>query len=337
MNNPIDIIIPWVDESDRKWAGEKEQWFQKLNPEIKSDSAIRFQSWDNLQYWFRAVEKFMPWVHKIFFVTYGHIPTFLNCNHPRLEVINHKDYIPPQYLPTYNSNTIEMNYFRIKELSENFIIFNDDLIPLQPIEEEYYFRNNQVCDEAVENVVTTAAFGPVANMARYTQINNMMIINRYFKKREVQEKNYEKWFCEAYGELLDRTKAMEYWYDFSGFYDPHLASAMKKSVLTHLWDIEGETLDTASKNKFRAYNDVTQYLIRYWTLCEGNFYPRRTLGKVYFVDRNNYKDVARHILKQDWQMVSLNENCTGADFEIVKAEINGALQQILPDRCSFEK
>jgi hypothetical protein len=95
----------------------------------------------------------------------GHIPNFLNTENPKLEIVRYEDYIPKEYLPVFNSNTIEMNYHRIDDLSENFVLFNDDMIPLQPIDEEYYFQNNRVCDEAVENIVVTAAFEPVSHMA----------------------------------------------------------------------------------------------------------------------------------------------------------------------------
>ena len=337
MNNPIDIIVTWVDGKDPKWLKEKQNCLKKAEVEDSSNSNIRFESWDNLKYWFRAVENFMPWFHNIIFVTYGHVPGFLDVRHPKLKVVKHSDYIPREYLPTFNSNTIEMNFHRISQLSENFIIFNDDLFPLQPIEETYYFKDGQVCDEAVENIITTAAFGPVANMARYTAINNMFIINRHFNKREVQKKASNKWYCEGYGERLARTRSLEYWYDFPGFYDPHMASAMKKSVLSYLWDIEGEALSRASSNHFRAYSDVSQYLIRYWQLCTGRFHPRKTLGKLYFVNIENYHEIAEDIRMQKHQMVSLNEDCTLKEFEIIKSEINAAFEKILPEKSSFEK
>ena len=337
MNGPIDIIIPWVDGSDPAWQAEKEQAIRKYCPEQLSNSNIRFQDWDNLKYWFRAIEQFMPWVNRIHFVTWGHVPEFLNLEHPKLNIVNHRDYIPEEYLPTYNSNTIEMNYHRIKDLSENFIIFNDDMLPLQPIQEEYYFIEDKVCDEAVENIIVASAFGPVANMARYTQVNNMMIINRYFKKRSVQEQNWEKWYCEDYGELLERTKSLSYWNDFPGFRDPHMPSAMKKSTLQKLWELEPGILDKASKNHFRAYDDITQYLIRYWQLCEGDFYPRRTLGKCCFVNKKNCIEIADAIQGQKCQMICINEDCVDAEFEVVKKLVNDAFESIFPEKSSFER
>ncbi|TAH69983.1 MAG: glycosyl transferase [Anaerolineaceae bacterium] len=336
MNDKIDVIVPWVDGSDPEWIRERDARSLIYGAEKKSLSSIRFQSWDNMRYWFRAIERFMPWINKVFFVTWGHLPEYLNEKSPRLRIVKHEEYIPNEYLPTYNSNTIEMNYHRIEELSENFIIFNDDFFPLQPIDETYYFKDNLVCDEAVEGHITPVETGAISNMARYVQVNNMIIINKHFKKREVQKQNWDKWYNSDYGELLERTKSLNYWYDFAGFRDPHMPSAMKKSVLSYLWQIEGELLDRASMNHFRSYNDVSQYLIRYWQLCSGKFNPRRTLGKFYQVDLSNYEEVARDIEEQKYQMISINEHCSPEEFTIIKSRMNKAFDAILHEKSEFE-
>lgn len=335
-NQPIDIVIPWVDEKDPRWEQDRKEYALKQNGQAFEASNVRFQSWDNLQYWFRAIEKCMPWYHKIYFITYGHLPEFLNTDHPKLEIVRHTDYIPLEYLPTFNSNTIEMNLHRISSLSENFILFSDDVFPLQPIEETYYFKDNLVCDEAVENIITTTSFGAVSHVTRYAQVNNMFIINRHFKKQEVQKKNWDKWYCPDYGDRLERTKSLQYWYDFPGFYDPHMANAMKKSVLAHLWEIEKEALDCGSGNRFRGYSDVTQYLIRYWQICSGEFYPRRTRGKVFFPSIETYTEVVDAIYKKQYPMISFNENCTPAEFPIMKEAVNEALNRAFPEKSSFE-
>ena len=337
MNNPIDIVLPWVDDRDEAWRKEYRESIERYRPERKSASNIRFESWDNLHYWFRAVEKFLPWVHQVVLVTWGHLPGFLRVDHPKLRIVCHGDYIPQEFLPTYNSNTIEMNYHRIGVLSENFVIFNDDMIPLQPIPEEYYFQEDRVCDEAVEGAICPVEVGPIANMARYTQVNNMIVINRHFKKREVQERHPGIWGSDTYGELMERNRSMSYWYDFSGFHDPHMPSAMKKSTLAKLWEIEPETLAEGSRNHFRTYTDVTQYLIRYWQLCEGDIVPRRTQGKMCIVNRENVGYYAKGIANQEWQMVSLNEDCTPEEFQVIKGAINKALETLLPEKSSFEK
>lgn len=337
MNDAIDIIIPWVDGSDPAWQAEKAKYMSDLSIDTNANSNIRYQSWDNLHYWFRAVEKFMPWVHKIFFVTWGHVPEFLNEEHPKLRIVKHTDYIPDRYLPTFNSNTIEMNYHRIPDLSENFVLFNDDVFPLQPIEETYYFRDNIVCDEAVESPIMPVDIGDLSSWACTVKANNVLLINKHFNKREVQKKDFGKWYYPGYGELLKRNIGLHYWYNFVGFHDPHLAVAMKKSTLEELWKIEKDILDVASKNRFRGETDVSQCLVRYWQLCSGDFNPRKTLGKSYSVKIDNYKSIAKKIELQKLQMISLNESCTPGEFEIIKKEINGAFEKILREKSSFEK
>ena len=81
----IDFVITWVDGNDPKWLEEKNKY--KNNSKNLSNTSNRFRDWDNLQYWFRAIEKFTPWVNRIHFVTYGHLPKWLNTNNSKLNVV----------------------------------------------------------------------------------------------------------------------------------------------------------------------------------------------------------------------------------------------------------
>jgi len=333
LNHAIDIVIPWVDEKDSDW--QKRKYKCEASASDASHN-VRFQSWDNLHLWFRAIEECMPWFNRVFLITCGQIPEFLDVDNERLVFVNHEDYIPDEYLPTFNSNTIEMNLHRISNLSENFILFSDDVFPIEYIPEDYYFQNDVVCDEAVENIISTGSFTKGLHEQRYAQVNNMFIINKYFKKREVQEKNWDKWYCDDYGDRLERTKACSYWYDFPGFYDPHMANPLKKSTLEKLWELEPDALDAGSRDRFRGSADVTQYLIRYWQLCDGDFIPRRTQGKVFFPTIETYNEVVDAINNRLYPMISFNENCNSEEFEIMKGAINNALEQRFPNKSSFE-
>ena len=62
-----------------------------------------------LKYWFRAVEAYAPWVGQVHFITWGHLPEWLNTQCPKLHIVNHEDYIPEKYLPTFSANPIELN------------------------------------------------------------------------------------------------------------------------------------------------------------------------------------------------------------------------------------
>lgn len=337
MKDKIDLVIPWVNGDDPVWQAERKQISKNYHVNKKANSDVRYESWDNLQYIFRGIEKFMPWVNKIFFVTYGHLPEFLNQAHPKLKIVKHSQYIPAKYLPTFNSNVIELNYHRIEELSEHFVLFNDDCFPLHPIRSEYYFRNGIPCDEAVESPIMPVDVGIISNYASYVKANNVLFINRHFKKREVQEKNWEKWYSEEYGELLERNKGLNYWNNFAGFHDYHMPVPLKKSTLKRIWDIEGEQLDMVSRNQFRAASDLSQCIVRYWQLCMGDFIPQKSVGKPYLVTIKNCDQIAEEIKSQVSQMICLTEDCTPEEFIKIKKSINTALQYVFPEKSSFEE
>ena len=60
----IDFVICWVDGNDPEWQEKRQKFLNKPN----DAAAVRFRDWGILRYWFRAVETYAPWVHKIFFV-----------------------------------------------------------------------------------------------------------------------------------------------------------------------------------------------------------------------------------------------------------------------------
>lgn len=337
-NEPIDVIIPWVDAADPEWDERRRQYARELGSvQESSNSVTRFESWDNLKYVLRGIEECMPWVHRIFLVTCGQIPDFINLECTKLRLVKHEDYIPQEYLPTFNSNTIEINYHRIEELSENFILFNDDLFPLQPIQEGYYFKNNCICDEAVERALCPKVQELDSRVNMYRAVNIMILINKYFHKREVQRKNWWKWYYPGYGKKLRRTMALSHYYDFDYFSIPHMAVAMKKSIIKKIWELEPEVMALSSRNRFRNYSDVSQYLFRFWTLCEGDFYPRRTKGLYVDITDENCMEIADIIRNRRQQMISLNEADELRDFERVKQLLNRALAEIYPQKSIYEK
>ena len=109
----IDFVLTWVDGSDPDWLAQRREY----QPGRGTDAGeSRYRDWDNLQYWFRGMEKFAPWVNKIYFVTWGHFPKWLNTAHEKIQIVKHEDFMAPAYLPTFNINSIELNFHRIKGL-----------------------------------------------------------------------------------------------------------------------------------------------------------------------------------------------------------------------------
>ena len=325
----IDFVILWVDGNDIEWQREKEKYTPGKNSDVRVN---RYRDWDNLQYWFRGVEKFAPWVRKIHFVTWGHLPKWLNVNNPKLHIVNHKDYIPREYLPTFNANPIELNLHRIKGLAENFVYFNDDMFIIKSMKKEEFFKDDLPCDiAALEGLSATDVFS-------YMMFNNMRIINKNFRKKDVFKYNKLKWFNLLYGKELYRTIALYPWENFTGMFSPHLPIAFNKRTFKEVWDKEYDELHNTCLHRFRNIKDVTGWLFRYWRIATGEFYPiSPRIGKYFSVSSKSVvSEVGKSILKQNYKMICINDTFKDDDFDQAKHELIEYFQKILPEKSSFE-
>ena len=97
----IDFVVTWVDMDDPKWKEEFYKYSDKIDNSVNEKSEARFRDYGFLKYWFRGVDLFAPWVRKVHFVTSGQKPEWLNIDHPKLNMVSHKDYIPEEYLPVF--------------------------------------------------------------------------------------------------------------------------------------------------------------------------------------------------------------------------------------------
>lgn len=335
ISGEIDFVILWVDGSDPEWQAEKRKYSADSHAD---DSSERYRDWDNLRYWFRGVEKFAPWVRKIHFVTWGHLPEWLDKDHPKLNIVKHTDFIPEKYLPTFSSHTIELNIHRIKDLSDNFVYFNDDVFITAPVSEGDFFKNGLPRDCAVLNVHCYSKSMPV----QMTAINDTGIINEHFNIKEAIKGSPFKWLNPLYGKHLLRTLPLMFCPRFPGFYQPHLHSSLLKPTFDEIWEKEYDILDKTCMNKFRTCYDVNQWVFREWQLASGKFIPCSPFkGHAYFGDRDG-KDIflkaAEDIKKKKYKIISIND-CAMSDSEFIRYRdaVNSAFHTILSERSAFEK
>ena len=333
----IDFVLPWVDGNDPEW---RKSFLAHLPESEKLDDTreVRYRDWGLLRYWFRGMERFAPWVNKIHFITCGHYPDWLNLEHPKLNFVRHEDYIPLEYLPTFNTNSIELNLHKITGLSEHFVLFNDDCFLIRKIQPERFFQNGLPCDLAALDVVAS----------RYTTdqfchiiLNNVIAINQKFRKKDVLCINWYKWLRPEYGIYLLRTLALLPWPYFIGFRDPHLPYAYLKSTIEEVWYEYGELLNETSRHRFRALSDYSDWLFRYWQLTTGRFHPLNVYrDSVYYrIQESTLPSIEKTISRQEKQILVLNDVEQGEPipFERCQKRLLAAFQRILPEKSTFEK
>lgn len=323
----IDFVQTWVDGSDPAW-----QQRRRAIDGAGDDSVARYRDWNLLHYWFRCVENFAPWVRHVYLITDQQCPAWLNREHPKLRLLDHRDYIPAEYLPTCNSNVLELNLHRIPDLAEQFVLFNDDFFLLRPAKPEDFFQNGLPVDDAILSPAIVTQMEDIGS----TVLNNMCVINSHFDMKTVMKAAPGKWYSPRYGKSLLRTLMLSPWRHFPGFFNDHLPVPMLKSTFEKVWAAEPEALRRTCTHRLRDYRgDVNQWLMRYWQFAENRFVPASPA-------RGRYLDVTDpaapgHIAGQKSLMVCINDASPVTDFEATRDRIAAAFQSILPEPCSFEK
>ncbi|MBR6170699.1 MAG: Stealth CR1 domain-containing protein [Bacteroidaceae bacterium] len=137
----IDVVITWVDGNDPELGAKRAQYMQG-NDSLQADDiagTTRYSDRGEIYWCVRSINKFMPWVHRIFIVTDGQDPK-VESEIP-VEIVDHKVIFRgyEHYLPTFNSLSIEAMLWRIPELSEHFVYFNDDFMICKKVNKDMFF------------------------------------------------------------------------------------------------------------------------------------------------------------------------------------------------------
>lgn len=233
---PIDVVFTWAGtqgvEKAAQFSGSQE------NMANCAADPMRFLDNNELQYAVTSVLRNMSWVRKIYIVSDGEVPAFIQKlsynEQQKIQTIAHNQIMEEQYLPTFNSHVIEAHLHKIPDLSEHFIYFNDDIIPARPLRRTHFFQTNGLAilfmsNKSLSNIEKTydktkKSTGKTATM----QAN----INVY----RLLKQKYPQW---AFDTLL-----------------VHSAKALTKSGFDLAWHLFETEIQAFLPNKFRSTNDL---------------------------------------------------------------------------------
>ena len=333
MNEKIDFVVTWVDGADKVWYQKKQEYQQIVNPSKKLNSASRYRDYEIFKYWFRAVEVYAPWVNNIFLITDNQIPSWLDTTNTKLTCVSHTDYIDQQFLPTFNSNVIELSIANIKKLSEHFVLFNDDIFLNAPVEPTDFFINGLPRETYAESpIVSTEGSGA------HIMVNDMQIINTEFDKRKFYKQNFTKVFNYKVGKKLLRTLALAPSNKFVGMWNTHLSASFKKSTFKNVWGKYPDELTSTLSHKFRTPMDLNHWLMRYWQLASGQFEIQSPKwGHFYQLSDTSMNEIEKELDKETHKVICLNDTDDVKNFEQTKQSLISLFEEKLPNKSSFEK
>lgn len=324
-HDAIDFVITWVDGNDPAWQQDKAK-YSAVGADVRAN---RYRDWDQLQYWFRAVEQYAPWVNKIHFVTWGHVPAWLDVNHPKLNIVKHSDFIPEEYLPVFSSNAIEVHLHRIPGLSQQFVYFCDDFYLMQPCKPTDFFKNGKPVDMAE----LISVLPHQEEMYFYHEYNDYSIYRQHVTAKRLL-KNIFKFFNLGYGSIAFKNLIHIAAHNIC-FQSRHVCIPLLKSTMEELWQLHGQTLAKTARSRFREITNNSLDMVRGYQFVTGNFCPKKIKSMV--LQTNNIAPTKQTIERRAYPFICLSDVSDGESFESDKNAINASFDKVFPERCSFER
>lgn len=126
----VDAVYLWVDDQDPAWQSRRAQYAPSKQSDSSSVSASRFRQFGELAASIQMLAAHASFIRNVFIVVDQQKPDLssLPAHLPfEIKVVNHSDFIPAEYRPTYSSRAITANLHRIEGLAEHFLYCNDDV------------------------------------------------------------------------------------------------------------------------------------------------------------------------------------------------------------------
>ena len=198
-NITLDIVYTYVNTTDKKWI----QKVKKYKPSYGNNlNKARFNYNGEIFFSLKTVQKFIPWIRKIYIVhdNQEFNLDFLNDNFKKkIKFIDHKRIIPSKYLPVFNSMLIEMFIANIKGLSDNFIYLNDDMFIGNYLTQNFFFDNNRVLKQFLrykKDGFNTNRLKNEPHLIRLINVHNL--IKKVFNKDKFYISNHGSWNLNKY-------------------------------------------------------------------------------------------------------------------------------------------
>jgi hypothetical protein len=147
-----DAVVTWVDGNDPAHQQRLADYLAtRGGVRPRTASAARFHDSGEIEYCVASILRFAPWFRNIHIVTDAQTPALVRRfeDSPlagRVRVVDHRQIFSgfERHLPTFNSRAIISVLWRIPDLAERFVYFNDDFMLLQPVREADFFRDDKV-------------------------------------------------------------------------------------------------------------------------------------------------------------------------------------------------
>ena len=260
----IDAVITWVDGSEPNYQ-------RKLKEHLSNNDRIKRQylQANEINLCVASIVKYAPFIRKIFIVTDKQSPNLDNVKHivskEKIEIVDHEEILRDniEFLPTFNIRSIDALLFKIKDLSEKFIYFNDDMFLVKKTNPEDWF----IGDKAVltGNWVKTYNKKPIKIISQ--KIKSFFNMRPSFNASQSKAANIAG-FNSKY------------------FKSYHCGRPQKKSIIKDFYNKFPQRLGSQIKHKFRNPEQFMPYSLCWHLLIKENLYVESSTNKLIEIEKS---------------------------------------------------
>jgi hypothetical protein len=148
----VDAVYLWVNDNDSAWQASRQAALGRsatdgysIGHSANSDS--RFREFGELEASIRLLAKNAPFIRRVHIVTAGQTPKWrkpIGSLPFELRIVDHTNFMPAEYLPTFNSHALTANLHRIADIAEHFLYLNDDVLVGKPSSAETWFKDHML-------------------------------------------------------------------------------------------------------------------------------------------------------------------------------------------------
>lgn len=167
-----DIVIPYVDGNAAGYRELCAMWNIPFVP-------CQMRQFDELRYLFRSLKTHLDFAARIILAVQStaHLPAWLNQE--KVRVVCHHEFIPPSLMPTFHWATISAHLYRIDGLSEQFIIWEDDILLGRRLSLSRFF-DAQRLPKMIYSAPILPRIEPRPSAYRHNLLNTRELLRRHF-------------------------------------------------------------------------------------------------------------------------------------------------------------
>lgn len=307
----VDLVYLWVNGNDPEFRARRNAALNRTEETADSNCEGRVAENDELKFSLRSVEKYAPWINKIFIVTDNQIPGWIDLSNPKVTIVNQNDIIPEDSRPTFNSVVIEHGLHKIAGLSEHFLYANDDMYFNRPVNESDFFTSDGL---------------PVMRLNRRFLRGLTLWLKLHVQRRKLS--TYNRTILRA-GHIVEAKTGK-----FIAHKPHHNIDAFSKSQYKETFDTFSEEILPTLKNQLRSDTDIQRVIYSYYPIAVGKakleLVNQKTSFRLHIDNHAHYDKLKRY----NPMLFCLNDSQFAVEED--RKLMREFLEKRFPEKSSFE-